>query len=298
MNYLWDKTWTTVPSYRQGCKGMASCLNDEWSDLKAQAGWRALWKHQNWSIIENWVNTNSAFQPSLPLFSNNPNAMKAFHYALAHPHFQPIWIEHALPDALHRILIHPKLLWMAVHYQQPHLLKALLKAGLSPWMALNLGNAPVGGKIAREGWIDGLETIIPFLSNINETDSQGNSLLHWAATTMQMEVIEWLLKQQAQPNIFNQKHHTPLGILLRNDFFSPIDIHHHNILPRVKDAVLLLIENGADPTLHQGKNKSARTALQWAFHHDPHFASIIEKKWLEKKLHHPENSEKRSKGRL
>lgn len=71
-------------------------------------------------------------------------------------------------------------------------------------------------------------------SQVNQQDSQGNSPLMWASYWAHKDVVQYLLKAGANPNITNQEGDSALGLVIQGGQAAQINLSHQPLL--LKDA--------------------------------------------------------------
>lgn len=128
--------------------------------------------------------------------------------------------------------------------------------------------------VYTQGFIEGYHV------NINATDADGNTPLHYAAGRGNQDITDLLLHKNASLNVLNAHHQTPLLIAVRNNQLasataiankdsSSINIQdfygwsalHYAAKNNNTDLVKLLLEKGADAFV---KNKDGQTAVDYS----------------------------------
>jgi ankyrin repeat protein len=118
------------------------------------------------------------------------------------------------------------------------------------------------------------------LSNINERDQDGNTVLHFLADRVDPKWVEWVINQGADVNVVNRDGITPLfGASQIGDFDNVEMLLKHGALPNIQDEegntalhansletgrpniTEILLQYGADPTI---TNHEGQTALDIA----------------------------------
>ncbi|NXU52876.1 CDN2C inhibitor, partial [Turnix velox] len=74
----------------------------------------------------------------------------------------------------------------------PEIARRLLIKGADPNLKDSTGFAVIHD-VAREGFLDTLQTLVEFQADINVEDDEGNLPLHWAAREGHVQVVEFLL---------------------------------------------------------------------------------------------------------
>ena len=94
--------------------------------------------------------------------------------------------------------------------------KAILKSGMSPWIANNVGETVLGILLSKNKLELSLSLVKAMQESnrgcINNLHTNGETLLHVACSHEGQEVIDYLLKNGAKANIQNRKKETPLHI--------------------------------------------------------------------------------------
>ncbi|NXE27552.1 CDN2C inhibitor, partial [Ardeotis kori] len=74
----------------------------------------------------------------------------------------------------------------------PEIARRLLMKGANPDLKDSTGFAVIHD-VAREGFLDTLQTLLEFQADVNVEDAEGNLPLHWAAREGHVRVVEELL---------------------------------------------------------------------------------------------------------
>eukprot|EP01124_Arcella_intermedia_P023434 TRINITY_DN3726_c0_g1_i3.p1 TRINITY_DN3726_c0_g1~~TRINITY_DN3726_c0_g1_i3.p1 ORF type:complete len:909 (+),score=258.95 TRINITY_DN3726_c0_g1_i3:22-2748(+) len=119
----------------------------------------------------------------------------------------------------------------------------------TPWLASKKGDLESLKKLIFEPEASLLQEVKELVAPvpINSRDKWQKTFLHCASETGNLEVVEWLIEQQADINARDLFDHTPLHLAARADKISVVDC---------------LLKHRVDPSLIDSQNKTAEMLLK------------------------------------
>ncbi|KAF0707115.1 hypothetical protein AaE_013766 [Aphanomyces astaci] len=103
---------------------------------------------------------------------------------------------------------------------------------------------------AKTGQVEAVQGLVANATDINQTDDEGRTMLHWAVDRNQVDVVATLLAQHANVNATDNDGMTPLHYAVSCEHVALVD---------------LLLEHGADPEQVDVDGESPFAAASTAF---------------------------------